>query len=788
MNDTNIPNVTPKDIFNHLKILLSIPAYYDYANYPPTIAYAPVNDPCTLSCGCIISRNLIDTLKIQMKNGLSNANKTTPFTNGNPFDNDSVFKCPLCEKADTKIIGNATNMKNLYIYWTKLGDELRIFKNSDGIGSTNITTPTDRDISDISSMFSKLSSEKQRKNSFQGKHLQQTHSNKKPFKQIQSQPQNFSFLTAFNEALIEVENSSSVESNETKRLSIIPSNHSPRDNHFEELHNNNSYNTQDHVQSPTDTSVISSLGSLHKQRTKHSYQNSSNLTRLLSTSSSGNNIPASHTINNSLGSSENGMFSRTSTQNLGVKNSNQTNNENETQNKKVNGFNSTANNSDDVISKKFSFEKSNLRNKELLLSKNFPFFRKTYNFNLHSNNILLKTKLYIQTGISPNITKLVLLNEKKWEVYSIDTDTPNKAPTLLCCGKSDASYGPDFDHLKKMKKEHILLNSNFNVYSDNNSKNATTNTSYFSSLENWEHLYCRLSENLLIISGTKGFLRIIDLNQNGRCVFTYKCNFPIRCLDLSPNEEYVALGITGKDKYTEMEQSVIILLKLIPETLKSSFQIITLPFSLPYRDPIGILKFSSDSSLLSVATVLESRFLVISLVDPSKPTLVMKSQRRLDTSLDSEGITDICFFPDNRIMSITSSSHNSEPIIIDSNIDSISGPDGIAKPKLLLKIDEVGSTIHKCCVSPRGDSVVFLNRRGNVYIMTTPRMDDNDNKHVVNVFDVSGASRVKESASIRFDVDGYKLYALDRKGILSIADFTAGTVEDHTVTRCKIIA
>ena len=69
MNDTNIPNVTPKDIFNHLKILLSIPAYYDYTNYPPTIAYAPVNDSCTLSCGCIISRNLIDTLKIQMKNG-----------------------------------------------------------------------------------------------------------------------------------------------------------------------------------------------------------------------------------------------------------------------------------------------------------------------------------------------------------------------------------------------------------------------------------------------------------------------------------------------------------------------------------------------------------------------------------------------------------------------------------------------------------------------------------------------------------------------------------------------
>jgi threonyl-tRNA synthetase len=72
--------------------------------------------------------------------------------------------------------------------------------------------------------------------------------------------------------------------------------------------------------------------------------------------------------------------------------------------------------------------------------------------------------------------------------------------------------------------------------------------------------------------------------------------------------------------------------------------------------------------------------------------------------------------------------------------------------------------------------------------MAAPRMDDNDNKRIVNVFDVSNAARAREAASVRFDPDGYKLYALDRKGLLTIADYTAGTVEDHTVTRCKIIA
>ncbi|ONH75441.1 SPS-sensor component PTR3 [Pichia kudriavzevii] len=307
-------------------------------------------------------------------------------------------------------------------------------------------------------------------------------------------------------------------------------------------------------------------------------------------------------------------------------------------------------------------------------------------------------------------------------------------------------------------------------------------------LDNWEHLNCQITKNLLIISGTRGFLRVIDINHKGKCIFTYQCNFPIRCLDISPNEDLIALGITGKDKYTQVEQAVIILLKLVPKTSKTPLQICTYPFSLPHRDPIGKLKFSSDSIMLAVSTVLESRFLIINLTHPSRPTLVMKSQRRLDTSLDSEGITDMAFFPDNRLMTICSLSHNSEPIIIDTNIASISGPDGIAKPKLLMKIDEVGSTIHKCCVSPRGDSVAYINRSGNVYIMTAPRMDDNDNRRVVSVFEVSNATRVKEAASLKFDPDGYKLYTLDRKGVLTIADFTAGTVEDHTVTRSKIVS
>jgi hypothetical protein len=622
-------------------------------------------------------------------------------------------------------------MENLFTYWKKLnyevsqkrsisddaaGPSVNLEKvNSDESAKVSfknqyIENVDDEDSAELSSMFSKLNTE-QRKTK-----LQQQQQQQQPEKQQNISQNNLSFLTAFHEALVEVQkNSSSVESNEpTQPMMFTKKTSSPRDYYFDDNTSTNIINSNAH--SPTNTSVISSLGSIHRQRTKQSsFSNTSNLTTLM-------------TSNNS--------------------------------------------NTNTMLNKKIH------TNKELLLSKNFPFFRRIYNFNIHNSNFLLKTKLYLQTQLSPDLTKLVLLSEKKWEVYSLDTEKPEKAPKLLCCGKSDGSYGTNFDHLKKIKKDQIISNSNIT----SNINDA------LSILENWEHLYCQITENYLFISGTRGFLRIIDLNQTGRCVINYQCNFPIRCFDVSPDEKFIALGITGKDKYTQVEQAVIILLKIIPETSKFPFQISACPFTLPYRDPIGILKFSADSKLLSVATVLESRFLVISLADPSRPTLVMKSQRRLDTSLDSEGITDMSFFPDNRLMTITSLSPNSEPIIIDTNIASISGPDGIAKPKLLMKIDEVGSTIHKCCVSPRGDSVAYLNRNGNVYIMTAPRMDDNDSKRIACVLEVSNAARVKEAASMRFDADGYKLYVIDRKGVLSIADFTAGTVEDHTVTRCKIIS
>lgn len=459
--------------------------------------------------------------------------------------------------------------------------------------------------------------------------------------------------------------------------------------------------------------------------------------------------------------------------------------------------------------------------KELLYGKNFPFFKRLYQYHLHHSKFFPRSKLFISTSISQNLTRLALISEKKFEVYCMDPSKPGETPQLFCYGKNDGEYGRTYDQHLMVTKEDIVRNSNF----------ADSPMESLNSLAKWEYISCKVTNNLLVISGTRGFLRIHDLSCGGRCIYTYQCKFPIRCIDVSPDEHFISIGVTGKDRYTWVEQAFVILLRLdfedsndvvsVTESASASMtssskaalslfhqssspsksisssgdllkighslRLTAFPFNLPYRDPITILRFSPNSKLLSAATALESRFLTINVANPNRPVLVMKSQRKLDTSLDSEGITDIQFFPDNRTMSLTSVAYNSVPIIIDTNITSISGPEGIAKPKLQLKVDEVGSSIHRCCVSPRGDSVAYLDRSGTVYLMLCPQMRDNDNKRVVIVTDVANSFTARESANMKFDAPGYKLYILDRKGLLTIADFTAGTVEDQSVTRCKVI-
>ncbi|KAI0464695.1 hypothetical protein LJB42_002316 [Komagataella kurtzmanii] len=399
---------------------------------------------------------------------------------------------------------------------------------------------------------------------------------------------------------------------------------------------------------------------------------------------------------------------------------------------------------------------------ELNFARNFPFFKRQYHFITQKTKMLLKTsKIFINNAISPALNQFVLLNETKFQVYSIDPIDYSSSPKMKCCGKSTGEFGLSFDSLNKpVVRDKELI----------------------SKLNKWEYLACRITKNMLIISGTRGILEIYDTNDNGKCIYTYQSKFPIRCIDVSNNESLIAIGITGKDKFTQSEQTLITFLRL--DFLENEIKVDVITVTLPYKDPLNLLQFSPDSQYLGCATALEFRFMVISVIDPHEPKLVMKSLRSLDSSLESEGITDMQFFPDNRTLTLTSVAFNGSPVVIDSKLNSIVGLQAIAQPTMLLKVDEVGSAIHKACISPRGDAVAYLDRSGSCYLLLSPIMDGNEHKRVVIVAEVANAVRFKEAASMRFDSDGYKLYILDRKGSLYIEDFTASS----DLTRCKLIS
>ncbi|SCU80862.1 LAFA_0C01508g1_1 [Lachancea sp. 'fantastica'] len=456
--------------------------------------------------------------------------------------------------------------------------------------------------------------------------------------------------------------------------------------------------------------------------------------------------------------------------------------------------------------------------KEFYFAKCFPLYRKRSQFNTHNKFLRTKSRQFVNTAISPDCSKFALITEHKWEVYGIphqlkkdgkqskserelksrvsrksqvknDRSSQGEGVSLLFCGKSSGEYGDTFETLKLP----VNLKS---LYTPKQLQEMPTPPTK-PPADSWEHLYCQMSEDLLIISGTKGRFRVFDLNCGGRPIYTYGSTFPIRCIDLDIKSSLIACGITGNDRTTGAEQALILFHQIIKEpsastkgcSLDTVYKFLSpITTTLPYRDPVNNLQFSPDTNYISCSTALESRFLVISLRKIHEPRLVMKSLRSIDTSLESEGITDTKMFPGNsNLMCVTSVAFNAPPIVINTRIQSISVAQSVAQPTMLLRLDELGSKIHKCEISPRNDSIAFLDRNGNVSIMYAPTLFDNEKRRIVLVDVVANASRVRDAASLKFSADGHKLFILDRKGTLYIEDFASGLPQDQDVTKCKQI-
>lgn len=534
---------------------------------------------------------------------------------------------------------------------------------------------------------------------------------------------------------------------------------------------------------------------------------------------------------------------------------------------------------------------------EFNFSKCFPFHRllttlptQQIKFNLLASMLkiplrFIGSSIYTLVDFSRGVevTRFALITDKRWELYEY---LSSSKPQLICCGKSNGEFGETFAALRQQEDSSGEI-FNSNEFTDG----LKLDVGIRKKLAQWDFINCQLSENYLVISGTRGVIRAFNIRRNspphtlGQAVYTYSTNFPIRCMAVSPNSSLIACGINARERLSGKEQPFIILHRMVVlgYTLQS---VEPITITIPYRDPIKLISFNALSTHLLCGTIWESRYLVIKLrpnetsENYKKPRLIwsdatakskskmrrsatitegeesetlneslgnililgvedpIETNKDLELMMSNEGITDLQFGVKHlNTIVITSCSLTSRPPFVvrleganldaakrgDTDNESISNSmtsfeeeeySSIKSSEVILKISEVGSSIHKCASSPRGDGIVFLAKDGSVYLVSVPNfisggsvagrrnlgsdpnavggprgpLGSSFKRVVVLLGEVANAERFTEAATVKFSPDGGKVFIVDRKGIFSVFDFTKGVPgEDPDVVKCKII-
>lgn len=498
--------------------------------------------------------------------------------------------------------------------------------------------------------------------------------------------------------------------------------------------------------------------------------------------------------------------------------------------------------------------------KEYNFSKCFPFHRKLTTYptqqlrqptssNPFKGAILRRNARYISSCIHTypdiiqglEITKFVLVTEESWELYDyvVPTDlldTSSIKPRLIACGKSNGEYGSTFKSLHKSKMGEFIVKPDSSQLC--NELSDDYEPKYAKLLNQWQFYNCQISKNYLILSGSNGVVRLLNVNSNspyeiGQPIYTYFSEYPIRCIRLSPNDQLIATSITAiRDNAPSKEQPFIILHKLEIDEVNQLTSISRISISLPSRDPIKQINFNPSSSHVICSTAWENLILIIKLksyenhANYRKPRLIFSGKVHESEQIDddliraTEGITSIQFGMLNSnnifVCSSTLETRGNPPMIlkldgpiidskskvtssdnysIQNSFNSLENEEdySIRKSEVIRRFPEVGSLIHNMALSPRGDGVVFLSKDGHLYLISIPNVNSSTSSSSIKqvgvlLGEVSGAERYQESASINFSSDGAKIFAIDRKGIFSVFDFAKGVPgQDLDVVRCKIL-
>lgn len=350
----------------------------------------------------------------------------------------------------------------------------------------------------------------------------------------------------------------------------------------------------------------------------------------------------------------------------------------------------------------------------------------------------------------------------------------------------------------------------------------------------WEFCHASLSNRYLAITGTKGMVRVFDIEALGRPVYTYRSDFNAQAIALSPSGSLLVCSITGRDLKTDAVKPMIALHNLgemrrgsraakgggTGGKRRDSFATSTIsrtstahtaasthsndsstsstfgfsrgsPTTLttPYTDPVTRLIISAQETSILCATESQSRFFVIDVQSPVEPRLIMKSARRADASPEAEGITDLAFFPNQQVVVVASLAKDSPPIVVDTNVRNLHPalpPTSVSQPALLARLDALGHAIHCVAVSPRGDSMAFVDKSGLVYVVFLDPHTYAARKTVL-VTEVASANNAYEAAAIRYSGDGQVLFTVDHKGVLHIQDWGAGLPNHAGIGKCQTL-
>lgn len=481
---------------------------------------------------------------------------------------------------------------------------------------------------------------------------------------------------------------------------------------------------------------------------------------------------------------------------------------------------------------------------EYNFSRCFPFHRKHTAFQTQQKftKLLFKSKTARFSGsamcarfdpvLGEEKALFVLITDKKWEYYEYTASMGR--PSLVAVGRLNGEFGLLAGAMHAPVEGMIVRNE----FSGNEKNDEGGADDLAGRLRSWVQLHCVLSDRFLVITGTRGVVRVLNVDSSfgeiGAPVYTYLTNFPIRCTAIAPNNGLIACGITARERLSGKQQPFIILHQIEIENGRL-LGVTPITITVPYRDPLKILTFNASSSHLMCCTVYEMRYFIIRLRSETstsykRPRLIWLDVTRKprkddapedtehddDQMMEVEGITDVKFgVAHSNTVVVTLSSLKTRPTVVlklngpaidsrptarfsDGALQVIEENDSdeedarIGDVDVLMKVPEIGSAIYRVELSPRGDGMVFVDKLGRLLLVSTPNVQLNvqqARKIVVLLGEAADALRFNEAASVKFSTDGGKVFVVDRRGVFQVFDFTKGIPgEDFEVIKCKIIS